>query len=153
MSLRDFLTKLEEIDELIHVKETVDPRFEVASIIDEIQRTVNKAVLFDRIKGFNIPIVSNILGSQRRVSLSFETKEENILKVWQKREKHLKPTKSVKNGSCKEIILLHEKIDVGKFPLVTHYEKDGGPYITAGIVFANDSEWHTNASFNRIQFN
>ncbi len=44
-----------------------------------------------------------------------------------------------------------EKTDFSKVPILTHFERDGGPYITAGIVVAKDPETgYRNSSFNRM---
>jgi UbiD family decarboxylase len=150
--LRNFLRLLDGKGELINIEKEVDPKFELAAVLEKIQKTVNKAVIFQKVKGYSIPVVSNLLGSYRRVALSLETVEDEVLKQWIKRELKLYPPKMVKDGPCKEVSFTDEKVDLRKLPIVTHHEKDGGPYITAGVVFAKDPEWHTNMSFNRIQF-
>ena len=41
--------------------------------------------------------------------------------------------------------------DLSKIPILTHYKRDGGAYITAGVVFAKDPETGVqNASIHRM---
>ena len=61
--LRDFLKRLEGRGELIRIRKEVDPRFEVAALIRDIQQRRNQPVLFERVKGSTLPIVSNTCGS------------------------------------------------------------------------------------------
>ncbi len=151
-SLCDFLKLLEEEGEIIHVKKEVDPRFELAAVLQRIQDTVNKAVVFDKVKNHEMPVVSNLLGSHRRVALSVDSTPERVLEDWTMKESKPRRAQVIESGPCKEVVLNDEKADLTRLPIVTHHEEDGGPYITAGVVFSEDSEWGTNASFHRMQF-
>ncbi len=41
--------------------------------------------------------------------------------------------------------------DLEQLPILTHYPKDGGPYISSGIVACNDKEYGVNLSYHRAQ--
>jgi len=150
-SLREFLDLLENENELVHVKKWVDPTHEVAALIKNIQESMNKAVIFEKVKGYTIPIVSNILGSPRRGALSLNISVDTLLEQWSLRESKTHPPKIVKTGPCKEVILSDPDVNLTKLPLVTHHLDDAGPYITAGVVFVKDPDWGTNTSFHRMQ--
>jgi 2,5-furandicarboxylate decarboxylase 1 len=58
----------------------------------------------------------------------------------------------VQDGPVKEVKIT-KNIDLqGYLPVITHYEKDGGPYITAGVVIAEDkANGIRNISYHRLQ--
>lgn len=67
-SLKEFVDFLESKDELIRIKEYVDPVLEIAEITDRISKQPGggKALLFEN-TGTSYPVLTNMLGSQRRI--------------------------------------------------------------------------------------
>jgi UbiD family decarboxylase len=59
-----------------------------------------------------------------------------------------KRIRTTDDAPCREVI--EEEVDLGRIPILTHCERDGGPYVTAGIAVANDREYGYNASFHRL---
>jgi 4-hydroxybenzoate decarboxylase len=149
--MREFLKLLEDEGEFVRVSRQVDPVFELAAVLEKIQETTNKAVIFEKVKDKEIPVVSNILGTPRRVALSLNCDVNDVSREWIRREQNPYPPKVVADGPCKEVLESGENLDLKRLPIITHREKDAGPYITAGVVFARDPEFGTNASFNRMQ--
>ncbi len=149
--MREFLKFLEGEGELVRVSREVDPVFELAAVLEKLQETMNKAVIFEKVKGSKMPVVSNILGTRRRVALSLDCGVDNILEELIRRQLKPYPPKVVSDGPCKEVIEQGENLNLRSLSIVTHQEMDAGPYITGGIVFAKDPELGTNASFNRMQ--
>jgi UbiD family decarboxylase len=47
--------------------------------------------------------------------------------------------------------VVEPEVDLRRLPILTHYEKDGGPYVTAGVGVARDPEYGLNASYHRLQ--
>ena len=66
--LKQSLDQLDRRNELIRISKAVDPRFEASAIIKRIQQVSNKAILFEKIKGYDLPLASNILGTYQRVA-------------------------------------------------------------------------------------
>ncbi|MFT5133799.1 MAG: UbiD family decarboxylase [Gammaproteobacteria bacterium] len=80
-NMRDFIEWLKETDEIIVVTEEVDPRnFELSAIVQHAENTHNKAVLFENVKGFDMPVVSNLYGTIHRsaMALGIEPTDEQI---------------------------------------------------------------------------
>ena len=67
--LRDFITQLESIGELKRVGTEIDTRFEMTEICDRVLRAGGPAVLFEKPKGHEIPVLGNLFGTPRRVAL------------------------------------------------------------------------------------
>ena len=56
---REYLNELKNSDDLIEIDTEVDPVIEIAKIQKEYANS--KTVLFNKIKGYDIPVVCNIL--------------------------------------------------------------------------------------------
>src|SRR4051812_32406131 len=70
--LNDLLTDLERRKLLARVAEPVDPRFELAAVVDRACKSVGggPALLFDKPAGFDIPVAANVYGSLERMCLA-----------------------------------------------------------------------------------
>jgi UbiD family decarboxylase len=150
MDLRSFIKQLEDQKELIRVKREVDPRFEAAAVISRIGRDLDKGTLLESIKGHRIPIAGQLLGSYRRLASYFGLDKGQIISQLGKRW-------GQKKVRVEEGYRIPRKIEASvdltrDLPLVTHSEKDGGPYITAGVVLAKDPHSDVyNLSYQRMQ--
>ena len=65
--LQSYLAHLEQIGELRRVKVEVDPKFEIAEIVQRVIRQNGPALLFENVKGADFPVVLNMFGSERRI--------------------------------------------------------------------------------------
>jgi hypothetical protein len=133
--LRDFLTRLEGRGELIRFRKEVDPRFEVAALIRDVQQRRNQPVLFERVKGSALPIVSNVCGSYASVSAALRVEPRELARTWAERL-----TRAAAVPAVEPVSSQYQASSLGRLPICTHCEKDAGPYITAGIVAARDLE-------------
>lgn len=58
---------------------------------------------------------------------------------------------TVPTGPVKDHVYTGQAIDLRRLPIVTHHERDAGPYLTSGIVVARDPETGTyNAAIQRL---
>ena len=74
-NIRDFIAILERQGELVRIKAEVDAVLEIAEITDRIskeQGAANKALLFERVKGSQFPVLTNAFGSMKRMCLALE---------------------------------------------------------------------------------
>jgi len=139
--LRYFIQYLEENapEEIVRVKRAVDPRWEMSAVLRRFQAE-NKfpAVLFENSKGFDMPVLSNVFASRRRLACMLETSEDKMLwKYMEKEDNRLEP--EVKSsGPVKDVVVKGKDVDLRKFPIPTHCEKDAGPYINVGVTVVKD---------------
>ena len=68
--LRSFVAHLESIGELKRVAAEVDPKFEIGELVQRVIRQDGPALLFERVKGAEFPLVMNLFGSHRRIELA-----------------------------------------------------------------------------------
>lgn len=69
--LQSFIRYLEKRGDLVRVKKQVDPDLEINAILDRLARTDGPAVLFENVKGSDIPLFGNAFGRWERLSQAF----------------------------------------------------------------------------------
>ena len=71
--IRGLISVLEDAGELKRVKVEVDPDLEIAEILRRTMYANGPAVLFEDVRGHDIPVLGNAFGSMRRMELALET--------------------------------------------------------------------------------
>src|SRR5262249_30275245 len=61
------------------------------------------------------------------------------------------PPAQVAEGSCQEVVLRGDQVDLTALPIPTYGEQDGGAFITVGIGICRDPEGVPNAGIYRMQ--
>jgi 4-hydroxy-3-polyprenylbenzoate decarboxylase len=158
--LRDFLKRLEKEGELKRISAEVDPILEVTEITDRVTKAGGPALWFERPKGSTVPLVINLLGSQKRMNLALEV--DDIEEVAQRVRSFLDVQtpqgfldkvkmlpklaelgsffpKTVRSGACKEVIR-KEDLSLSHFPILKCWPQDGGRYITWPMVITRNPE-------------
>ena len=146
MSLRILLRELEEAGELVHVEKPVSTLFEAAAVMKKLDP---RPVLFHNLKeapGFKL--LGNLCADRRILSRALGVPEEKLLERLADAIENPKPFDIVEKPPCQEVVI--EDPDLRKLPFLRFAEKDGGPYLTAGIVIAYDEEYGYNASYHRL---
>ena len=151
MDFRQFLRLLESEGELHKVSTEVDPKHELGAICKIFNERPNSpAVLFENVKGSSIPVVGQLLASDRRVALALGLSQKNVFEETVRRASNPIPTRLVANGPCQEVVTEGSAVDITKLPLCTNNPRDGGPYITAGHVIIKDPEYGNNLAIYRM---
>lgn len=155
--LREFINALEEKGELVRVKSEVDSDLEITEILNRLIVRDGPAVIFENVKGHDIPVVSNIFNTVKRVAFGLGTDEKGLRQIGEflaslqnpappkglfeavkkipfyKNLMELSP-KTVKNAPCQEVVLKEEHVDLSKFPILRCWPKDAGQLITWPLV-------------------
>ena len=71
-SLQEFIQAIDEAGELKRISAEVDPRLEVTEIADRVmkQPAGGAALLFENVKGSDIPLGINLFGSSKRMAMA-----------------------------------------------------------------------------------
>jgi len=69
-NLQTFITALEAAGELKRIAAQVNPVLEVTEITDRISKTQGPALLFEKVKGSDFPLLINVFGSTARMCLA-----------------------------------------------------------------------------------
>ncbi|WP_409200131.1 UbiD family decarboxylase [Methanobrevibacter sp. DSM 116169] len=135
---------LENYDNIITIDEELDPEFEVTKVLRKYPKDT---VILKNIKGYDMPIVSGICNTRDKIADSIGCEVEEIIKKISYASEN--PLDVNKFTNFEEYT--SSKADLNKIPILTHYKRDGGAYITAGVVFAQDPETGIqNASIHRM---
>ncbi len=140
---RSFIQQVEESDhvQVIRVKDEISPAYEMAAFMKELEdHGSSPLVFFENVKGYSIPVVTNVLGSRTRMALAFNVKEEGLCSEYSRRIKSSFPEKVVKNPPAHFRIYTGGEIDILKFPILSHFQDDPAPYITAGLIVSADPD-------------
>jgi 4-hydroxy-3-polyprenylbenzoate decarboxylase len=156
--LRDFIKLLESHGELQRVREEIDWSLKMGAITRRVYDLGAPAALFEKIKGYpeGYRALGAPLGPSRKpghcifartalaLGLPPDTPVKEIMSSYlERKEKPIKPI-VVKEGACKENILLGKEVDLFRFPSPLIHEGDGGRYIGtwhAVITKDPDSSW------------
>jgi 2,5-furandicarboxylate decarboxylase 1 len=139
--LRTFLHLVEQEapDLFVRVNAEVDARFELAAVQMRLQADGKLPVLlFERVAGHGMPIVSNLFASKRHLALALGTSAERVVSAFAEAATRRLPPTEVRTGPVKEVILTGDAALLSRLPLVTHCEKDAGPYLTSGVTIMRD---------------
>ena len=155
--LRSFLSQLEADGELKRIRTEVSPELEMTEICDRVLRAGGPALLFERPKGYDIPVLANLFGTVRRVAAAMGVTDASALRevgrllamlrepeppkglrdLWDKfpvwKQLLNMPPKNVSAAPCQERVLEGNDVDLGRLPVQTCWPQDAGPLITWGL--------------------
>jgi UbiD family decarboxylase len=142
----DFLKELEGVNQLVRIRKSVNPQFELAGIVSKMDK--GKTVIFESVKGSSIKVAANVLGTRYRIALSINANNENMI---QERINDAIRNKSEITNIGKGNNWKKNSRNLYDLPIITHFEKDSGAFVTSSLVFARDSETgYQNLSTHRL---
>ena len=120
--LREYLAALDTRGKLHRVKKEVDPGWEVAAVMRRVFQRIpparRPAMMFERIKGHDMPLVAGVLGASPEVyALALETTVDQIADKWAQAQSRPIAPVLVKTGPVKDVVLTGDRADVTKLPL------------------------------------
>jgi 4-hydroxy-3-polyprenylbenzoate decarboxylase len=168
-SLEQCLLDLEKNNHLIRIKEEVDPYLEMAAIHLRVFEAGGPAILFENVKGSKFRAASNIFGTIERSKFIFRKTFTQVQKLIELKGNPIAAIKHpidnfttgllalkalpLKNPVSKPI--LYEEIKISDLPLIQHWEKDGGAFVTLPQVYTEDIDapgiMKSNLGMYRIQ--
>lgn len=153
--LQEYIQYLEAIGDLKRIKAEVDPILEITEIYSRVIKENGPALIFENVKGSPFPLAINLFGNEERVELALGRKPrevgEELVYLFEK----LNPpsiksffsilpkafgllsmrTKNVGDGIVQQV---EERPDLDKLPVIKCWPKDGGRFITLGLVLTQD---------------
>jgi len=149
---------LDKAGQLIRVKSEVDPVHQLAAVASHFEGR-KQAVLFEKVRGHEHPVFTGLYWSRALLSelVGVPGGEKKLaqhisgkVQQWQADPHHkaIEP-EVVETGPVRECT--QPVVDLFKLPIPTHAERDGGPYIDAGVVVVSDPSTNVrNASIQRF---
>ena len=158
--LRDFLRTLEKKGELKRISEEVDPILEITEITDRTVKAEGPALLFEKPRGSRVPVLTNLVGTERRMNLALEVESldevadrihsfldmQSPQGIFEKMKMLPKLAelgsffpKTVRSGECQEVVR-EKDFSLDYFPILQCWPQDGGRYITWPMVITKNPE-------------
>jgi 4-hydroxy-3-polyprenylbenzoate decarboxylase len=158
--LRDFIKVLEQRGQLQRITAEVDSELEITEITDRISKANGPALLFEKVKGSDMPVLINAFGSKERMALSLGVEHlddiareiESILELTDNVPKSMLDKikllprlaelssfmpRMVKSGPCQEIVNLDPVLS--ELPILKCWPEDAGRFITLGQIYTRDA--------------
>jgi 2,5-furandicarboxylate decarboxylase 1 len=147
-NLRDFLSILEDKNELLIIDKKVNKKFQLASIVGKLDK--KEAILFTNVEGSKFKVVSNILGTRNRFFYGIKTNSDHGKIDFSNFAAINKENYPIKISSDAPFYKNSTK-NLFDLPIITHFEKDAGPFITSSIIYVKDEETgNQNSSTHRM---
>lgn len=165
MVMRDipsFIRALREDGDLVEIDAEVDPNLEIAEVHRRVIAAGGPALLFKNPKGYDIPVVTNLFGTKRRVERAFGTRPEAFVKravglthtlmpptlgkLWGERDFFRQGLnlgmKQLSRGPVTEIV--HQPPRIDRLPMLKSWPEDGGDFVTLPLVYTEhpDTKQH-----------
>jgi 4-hydroxy-3-polyprenylbenzoate decarboxylase len=156
--LRQFIDFLERRGELKRIPLAVDPQLEITEICDRTLKQGGPALLFENVKGSDMPVLANLFGTQKRVALAMGSEStaglsevgellaflrqpdppRGLKDAWNKmpifkQVLNMGP-KLVKKAPCQQRVMRGDDVDLTTLPIQTCWPGDAGPLITWPLV-------------------
>ncbi len=173
--MKHFIKILEAKNELVRIKEYINPELEITEITDRVSKSEGggKALLFEN-TGTAFPVLINAMGSYNRMCLALGTNDldgigkqiETIFRQLTKPRENMwgkikilpllqmlgswMPKSISGKGRCQEVI--HITPDLNILPVLKCWPEDGGRFITLPMVITRDLQNNTrNVGMYRMQ--
>jgi 4-hydroxy-3-polyprenylbenzoate decarboxylase len=168
-SLEACLLDLEKAGHLIRIKEEVDPHLEMAAIHLRVYEMGGPAILYENVKESKFRAVSNLFGTLERSKFIFRKSLPAVKKLIKLRANPLEAIKhpidnftaglaAIKALPLKNPIkqpVKYQEINISDLPLIKHWKKDGGAFVTLPQVYTEDIDkpgiFNANLGMYRIQ--
>ena len=131
-------------ENIIEITEELSCDYELSKVLRKYPKDT---VIIKNVKGFDMPVISGICNTREKIANSINCEVSEITeKIISAMENPLKVDKFTDFSDYNTL-----DINLDKLPILTHYKRDGGAYITAGVVFARDPKTGIqNASIHRM---
>jgi 4-hydroxy-3-polyprenylbenzoate decarboxylase len=158
--LREFISALEKNKELRRIPFEVDPYLEITEFADRAVKNGGPALLFEKPKGSNVPVLINSFASQRKmeIALQVDSVEEVAGRISEYLEMRMPEgllgklkmlpklaevgaffPKSVSSGPCKDVIR-RDNFSLSEYPILHCWPEDAGRFITLPMVFSKNPD-------------
>lgn len=143
--LRSYLGVIKKLGQLKTIRKEVSTRYQIAAITAKLDYSY--AALFENIKDSKFRVVTNLVGTRKRFAQAVSAKESDIHKKVISAISHAKKPKTTQKG----LFFENREKRISALPIIKHFAKEPGPFITSSIIYAkNPDTGAQNSSFHRL---
>ena len=120
--IREHLAALESKGKLKRVQKFVDHTWELACLarwmFQALPDEERFGLLFERVRGFNTPVMTGVLGASRSTyATALEVEPDEINEKWVEALRHPMTPVEVESAPCQEVVLEGDAVDLSAFPI------------------------------------
>lgn len=145
MSLRDYIERLTAHGTLRRVSVPISKTYEIAGVLKKVEPA---AVLFEQVRESNFRVAGNLFCSKADFADYFGIPVNQIIPTLAGAIDRRSPPEVISSAACQEVV--HADPDLDLLPILRHCEKDGGNYISSGVVIASHPTYGQNVDFHRL---
>lgn len=144
--MKGFLKTLEKDFNTIKIGEKVSVNLEAAEFL---KKNPKDTIIMENIKESDMKVISGICNTREKIARALNTDVTGITQKIMGAINNPVPINDYK--SAKDSFDVSKPADLTEIPVLTYYSRDGGPYITSGVIIAKDPETGVrNASIHRM---
>jgi 2,5-furandicarboxylate decarboxylase 1 len=144
--MKKFLKTLKKDFKVIKIDEVVSTNLDAAGFLREYPKDT---LLLENIKESDMKVISGICNTREKIARALDTDVAGITQKVMNATVNPVPINSYK--TVKDSFDVSKSANLNEIPILTYYQRDGGPYITSGVIIAKDPETGIrNASIHRM---
>lgn len=141
------LARMEREGHLCRVQKSIRPEH-----ITALCSKASTALMCESVEDYDIPVVGGLFWTRARTASALGWREAELGTRFATSVARPIPPEAVTTAECQEVVTAGDDVDLTTLPIPFMHEKDGGPYISAGVAFANDAQLGANAGCYRLMF-
>ncbi|HLI11577.1 MAG TPA: UbiD family decarboxylase [Alphaproteobacteria bacterium] len=150
--MRAYMERLRARGELLEVHKEVNPKHQLAAITQAAHRRWGKPILFHKVAGTSLPVLTDIYGTRERLAEILGIDPANFCRQWNTLA-NLAASRGpafVRSEPTSDDLVDCKLSDL---PLITYSERDAAPYFTSAMFLAKEPETGVgNLSFHRSMY-
>ncbi len=124
----------------------------MTALLTHLEKSKRFPLLFlESAEGATAPVIINAQASRRLMALALACEPRELVATFTRRQTHPIAPVEIVQAPVHEVVTVGAAVDLTQLPILTHYDVNAAPYITAGIVIAIDPDTGVrNTSYNRL---
>jgi 2,5-furandicarboxylate decarboxylase 1 len=148
MSLRAYLQKIREQNQLVTIRKPISKHLEVAGLLKALEPA---PVLCTRVDESAFPVLGNLVCTKEAFASYLGIPVQAMIPTLTSAIEAHSPPQVTTTALCQEVIRTHPDLD--DLPILFHCAGDGGNYISSGVMIAGHPRYGQNMDFHRcMQF-
>ncbi|MEE8574186.1 MAG: UbiD family decarboxylase, partial [Thermodesulfobacteriota bacterium] len=174
--LRGFIDRLDKEGLVKRVTTEVSTDLEIAAITERLVQSGGPAVIFENVKGHDMPVVTNLYGTRARCAMGLGVAEDEFSEIGELIAFLQRPKppegmwdavksipfygkmltlgpKTVRSGACQEVVKIGADADLSKLPIIQCWPGDVAPLVTWPLVVTRSPDGTSgNVGVYRMQY-
>jgi UbiD family decarboxylase len=145
MSLREQLSRLEAANRLARIRGPVSSEYEMAGVLKKLEP---RAALFEQVDGQDFRVAGNLFCAKGDFAAAFGVPVRALIPLLARAIDQPQPYQVASQAPCQEVV--DRSPDLDHLPILRHCARDGGRYVSSGVVIARHPLYGQNADFHRL---